>query len=204
MKVHIKPLLARGVLGGVWGLAAVLAAYMFDAWLPMFSLLFYPLIFAGAVPLAILFSGKNVPVHRAVSVGLISGLIYQLLSPIFPLIASVLAGASLGGGLTCNTEKPGELLGLLWNTLKGSVILPLVIITGSFIGGSLYILTESPLVHWFFWGLWAVIGFTFIPCNGVRDKDSFCEPLRHRGIDEFKEDARDIARELSKLNNNLN
>ena len=107
MKVDIFSLAARGILGGIWGLAAVISAYMFDAWLPMFSLLFYPLIFAGAVPLAVLYAGKDVPLLRAVSVGLISGLIYQLLSPVFPLFASVLAGASLGGGLSRNTEKPG-------------------------------------------------------------------------------------------------
>jgi len=93
MKVDIKSILARGILGGIWGLTAVISTYTFEGWLPMSSLLFYPLIFAGAVPLAVLFAGKDVPLLRAVSVGVISGLIYQLLSPVFPLFASVLAGA---------------------------------------------------------------------------------------------------------------
>ncbi len=204
MKLNIKSRLARGILGGIWGLAAAISAYMFDAWLPMFSLLFYPLIFAGAVPLAVLFNGKDVPVLRAVLVGLISGLIYQLLSPIFPLFASVLAGASLGGGLTRNAEKPGEMLGLVLNTIKGSVIVPLVVLTGSFIGGSLYMFTESPLVYWFFWGFWAVIGVTFILNSVFRDQHHDCEIRGHCALDDFKEDARDITRELSELNSNIN
>lgn len=204
MKLNIKSRLARGITGGVWGLAAVMSSYMFDAWLPMFSILFYPLIFAGAVPLAVLFSGYEVPILRAVFVGIISGLVYQLLSPIFPLAASVLAGASIGGSLTRSSEKPGELLGLLVNTLKGSVIVPLIILTGSLIGGPIYVLTQSPLAYWFFWGFWAVIGFTFIPGYGRREQDKSSDLKGHRGLDEFKENAKDISRELSELSSNIN
>lgn len=203
MKVDIKSRLASGVLGGVWGLAAVMSAYMLEGWLPMFSLLFYPLIFAGAVPLAVLFSGKDVTVFRAVSVGVISGLIYQLLSPLLPLFASILAGASLGG-LSGNAEKPGGQLGLIISTLKGSVIVPVIILTGSFIGGSIYMLTESPVALWFFWGFWAVIGISFIPNSAYGEPERDCTGRRYSPLDEFKEDARDITRDLSELNSNLN
>lgn len=204
MKVDIFSLAARGILGGIWGLAAVMSAYMLDGWLPTFSFLFYPIIFAGAVPLAVLFAGKEVPILRAVSVGVISGLIYQLLSPVFPLFASVLAGASLGGGLSRSTETTGGLLELILNTLKGSVIVPLVVVTGSFIGGSLYLLTESPIVHWFFWGFWVTMGISFVIKTEYNLRDLEYSTGRHGALDEFKEDARDIARDLSELNSNLN
>jgi hypothetical protein len=200
MKVEIKSLLARGILGGIWGLTAVISAYTFEGWLPMSSLLFYPLIFAGAVPLAVLFTGKGVPLLRAVSVGVISGLIYQLLSPVFPLFASVLAGASLGGGLSHNAGKPGGLLEVILTTLKGSVMVPMIILTGSFLGESLYKLTESPMAYWYFWGFWAALGISLIP--RARSKKSGPEhaPRNRSVLDDFKEDARDIKRDLSELN----
>ena len=69
MSLSITSLIIRGAAGAIWGLAAVVLAYMLGAWLPMFSLFFYPLIFAGAVPAAVLFSGRDVSAVRAVFVG---------------------------------------------------------------------------------------------------------------------------------------
>ena len=199
MNVRIAALLIRGLVGGLWGLLAVIAAYMFYAWLPMFSLLFHPLIFAGAVPAAVLFSGKNVTAMRAVFIGLVSGLIYQLLSPISPLLASVLAGASLGGGLAENSDKPVAIPGLILRTLRGALILPLIILTGTIVSGPLYLITQAPLYHWLFWGTWVALGIRLIsgPGNeGTKESNL----TGNSTLRDFRSEAGKIVRELSELN----
>lgn len=199
MKLDIFSLLIRGAVGGVWGLAAVILAYMSSAWLPAFTFLFYPFILAGAVPAAVLFSGKKVSVSRAIFVGFITGLIYGLVSPIFPLIASILAGASLGGGLSHGTEKPGESLELILSTLKGAVVLPLIILTGSIGSALLDVLTHAPLYHWLFWGAWATLCIRFITGPGKDEPEKTCLPGKS-ALDDFRTEAAGLTREISELN----
>lgn len=200
MRIDIKSLILPGALGGIWGLTVVICTYTFERHLPMASLLFFPLLFAGAVPAAVIFSGKAVSPLRAVSVGIVSGCIYQLLSPLFPLLSSVLAGAALGGGLSRDTGKLGGILESVLSTLKGVVILPVLIISGSFIAAVLYGLTESPIVHWFFWGFWAVLGISFIPQAYSNGNVARYEVRTSNVLDEFTQDAKEIGRDLAELN----
>lgn len=203
MRTGIKSLLLSGALGGVWGLAVVISAYMFETFLPMSSLLFFPLLFAGAAPAAVIFSGQPVPLLRAVAVGAVSGFIYQLLSPALPLLASVLAGAALGGGLSRSSGKPGDLLESVLSTLKGMVIMPALIISGSIIAGVLSGITGFPLLHWFFWGFWAVLGVSFIP-RGYRNRPELQEvPVRSSTLEGFTQEVREIKRDLAELNTHL-
>lgn len=203
MRLGLKSLILPGALGGVWGLSVVVFTYAFERLIPMASLLFYPLLFAGAVPAAVLFSERAVSPLRAVSVGIVSGCIYQLLSPLFPLLSSVLAGAALGGGLSQNTGKSGDILESVLSTLKGVAILPVLIISGSFIGGVLYGVTESPIVYWFFWGLWAAVGISFIPRARSKKSGPEYAPSDRDVLEEFTQEAREIRRDLAELNSSF-
>lgn len=200
MNLTMLSVLIRGSVGSLWGLAAVVLAYVVEGWLPVLSALFYPLIFAGAVPAAVLFSESSVPVLRAIFVGFVSGLIYALLSPLFPLIAAILAGASLGGGLARSSEEPGAFLALILNTLKGAVVLPVLILTGSIISGSIYILSQAPLYQWLFWGFWSSVGVMLISTRGKEATDREVARDRSSSLDEFGSEAKEITRELSELN----
>ena len=203
MKSHILSLAARGLLGGIWGLATVILTYMFGSWAPMSSFLYYPLVFAGAALIALSFSGKGVSAPRTLLIGAVSGLVLQLVSPVFALFGAVLAGASLGGGLSQGTGT----FRLLLNTLKGAVILPVVVFTGYVVSGVISLFfSELPLVHWFFWGFWVVVGISFIPnggYEGVESEYSDWQCGTPSGYEEFKEDAKDITRELCELKEKL-
>lgn len=200
MKGNILILTGRGIAGAVWGAVAGFLAFMLAVWLPIIPLLYYPLLFAGAVPLALIYTGRRMSLLQAVFAGVVSGLIYLVLSPVFPLFASILAGASLGGGLSNNAESPGDVLNLILNTLKGAVILPIVILTGSIVSG---LINDAPLYQWLYWGFWTTVGITFIPglCREVYksvDENGITGALQG-----FRSEAKDISRELSELNNRI-
>ena len=200
MNLTMLSILIRGSVGGLWGLTAVVLAYVLEGWSPVLSALFYPLIFAGAVPAAVLFSGNKLPVMRVVFVGLVSGMIYGLLSPLFPLLAAILAGASLGGGLAQNSDKPGDSLALILSTLKGALVLPILILIGSIISGPLSIGAGAPPYQWLFWGFWSAVCVMLIRTKGENEADHELVTCRRSGLDDFCSEAKEISREISELN----
>ena len=203
MKGNILSLAVRGILGGIWALMSVILTYMFSAWVSVSSFLYYPLVFAGAALIAVSFSGKGVSAPRALSVGAVSGLVLQLVSPVFALFGAILAGASLGGGLS----QGAGVLRLLLNTLKGAVVLPVVVFTGYVVSGAISLFfSEMPLVHWFFWGFWVVVGISFIVKADNKDReyesqDWYCGTVSE--LDEFREEAKNITTEISELNSKI-
>ena len=91
-------------------------------------------------------------------------------------------------------------MSLILNTLKGAVVLPIVILAGSIISGLLSIVTGAPFYHWLFWGFWFVMGARFI--SGWSSGNTNHESVRPEGsaAEDFRSEAKEIVREISELN----
>ncbi|MCI0480506.1 MAG: hypothetical protein L0213_02835, partial [Candidatus Dadabacteria bacterium] len=128
------------------------------------------------------------------------GFIYLLVSPMFPLFASILVGACLGGGHSPGGGRFGGLLNGTISTLKGMIIIPLVITSGEFLGAVIMVFLGSLLLATVFWGAWLGLGVCLIrfPLFGKRRGDG--NPRLASGLEEFRSEARDIARDLGEFN----
>ena len=97
MKNKLRSGLITVLLGGAWGAFAYFFNSVLLARFPFATLLFFPLLLGGITVIIAVAFETRIPFQSALFTGLISGFIYSLLSPLFPLLSSVLAGASLGG-----------------------------------------------------------------------------------------------------------
>ena len=198
MRNNLKPILMALILCGFWGIFAYLVRGFILVRFPITSLLFFPFLFGGIAAIISMIIEKRIPFGRALLVGFISGFVYQLLFLIFPFFASILAGASLGGGLVAGDGKLGDILDRLLSVLKGVFLFPFFIYFGSFIL-SFINLFGSDFLLWFFWGGWVglVIFLITMPIfkrdHTERDFQTFSE------VDEFKSEAQQILSELNQL-----
>lgn len=199
MKSLLRSFIVPVSLSGGWGVMTYLLGYIFLSRVPIGYMFFYPIIMTGVVVVAAVSGGSRVSHARAALTGFITGFIYLLVSPMFPLLASVLAGASLGGGLSEGRGRFGGLLDGAVSTLKGMIIFPIVIYTGEILGACVYIFLNSMFLGMVFWAVWLGLGVCIIrfPVTGRRGDSG--NPRRVRGLDEFRDEASEIKRDLGEL-----
>jgi hypothetical protein len=199
MNNKIKSILISLILCGFWGTFI----YLFGAFIftksPMASFLFYPVFFGGITSIVSMAIDLRIPFRRALVVGLLSGFIYQVLSPIFSFLSSMLAGVSLGGGLITDESRWGDFFNRIFSTIKGVFVLPFFIYTGGLITGISGGIFDSHLFLWFFWGGWIGLGVCLIttPIVSIDDTEEDCKTLSE--LDEFKSEVRQILSELNQL-----
>ncbi len=203
MKAAIKSFTVPVLLSGAWGVITFLGGYaIFNLFSPGRAF-FYPILLAGVVfasTFSTFKSGSGVSGSRAAITGFASGFIYLLVSPLFPLPASVLAGACLGGGLSAGRHRLGGLLEGIISALKGMIILPLVIFSGEFLSMLALIYTDSVILCCFLWGAWlgfgvCLIRFPVFGKGGGRD-----ERRTIPGLEEFRAESKETERDLREFN----
>jgi hypothetical protein len=192
MNARIKSFIVPVLLSGAWGGITFLLGCALLNDLPMGYAFFYPILLVGVVLASALGGGWGVSGARAALTGFISGFVYLLVSPMFPLFGSVLAGASLGGGLS----RGGGRLGGIISTVKGMIIFPLVILSGEFLGVLVLVSLDSVVLSCVFWGAWLGLGVCLIrtPVFGRRRGND--DPGLSSGLEEFRSEAREIAGDL--------
>lgn len=200
MKAAIKSFIVPVLLSGAWGAATLLLGYAFLNNVPLGYMFFYPMLLTGVAVAASAGRPGGISYARAGITGLVSGFIYLLVSPMFPLFASILAGACLGGGLSPGGGRFGGLLDGTVSTLKGMIIIPLVIASGEFLGAAIMIFLGSLLLAAVFWGAWlgfgvCLIRFPVFGKGGGRD-----ERRTIPGLEEFRAESKEIERDLREFN----
>lgn len=203
MKALLKSFIVPLSLSGAWGVMTYLLGYIFLSRLPMGYMFFYPIIMTGVVVAAAISGGSGVSHARAALTGFITGFIYLLVSPMFPLLASVLAGASLGGGLSEGKGSFGGLLDGAVSTLKGMIIFPLVIHSGELLGACVYIFLDSFFLGTVFWAAWLGLGVCLIRFPMSRRRGISGDKRRVRGLGEFKDEAGEIIMDLGELGSGI-
>lgn len=202
MNNRLYKLILASVIGSASG-ASVYAAYSSVLGeLPVYDYLFFPSLFATvSVSVPLVFRSKA-PVAGNFVTGLLSGLVYGLISPLFPLFAALITGASIGGGLAKRGEKPGAALEMVVMILKGAFWLPVAI----FLGGSVIALSgltgSSPMLLWLLWGgcLGLGLGIILVPVFGRSEGISEIQGSDDIGV--FKIETSQIRNDLRSLESN--
>lgn len=198
MKALIKSFTVPVLLSGAWGAATYVLGYLLLSNVPMGYVFFYPMMMVGVAVIVSISGGSGVSHARAAITGIATGFIYLLVSPMFPLLASVLAGASLGGGLSARSGRFGGLLSGTVSTLKGMIVFPLVIYSGEILGAWAFVLLNSVFLCMVFWGAWLGLGVCLIRIPASR-KSISGNKRRMQGLDVFRDEAGEIKRELQEL-----
>jgi len=199
MKNKLKSIFIPLILCGFWGTFIYLLGNFIFTQSRLTPFFFYPVLFTGITAIVSVTLVLRIPFRRALVVGLLSGFIYQVLSPIFPFLSSVLAGVSLGGGLITDNGRWGDLFNRIFSTIKGAFILPIFIYTGGLVTGIPNSIVDSYFFIWFFWGAWIGLGICLItiPVFNTDDTEEDFETLSE--LDEFKSEVRQILRELDQM-----
>ncbi len=203
MKTKTIRLLASILLSGFCGIAIHLIGAYILVRFPITSLLFFPLLFGGVAGIISMTIKKRIPFGRALLVGFISGFVYQLLFLVFPFFASILAGASLGGGLIAGDGKLRDILDRLLSVLKGVFLFPFFIYSGGFIS-SFMNLSGSDFLLSFFWGGWVGLAICLItiPIFNRENIDQDYQMLSE--VDEFRSETQQILRDLAQTESRFN
>jgi hypothetical protein len=199
MKNKLKTILIPLILCGFWGAFIYLFGTLMFGRSQIAFFLFYPVLFTGITAIVSVTLGLRIPFTRALLVGLLSGFIYQVLSPIFPFLSSVLVGVSLGGGLIADEGKWGDFFNRIFSAIKGAFISPFFIYTGGLVTGLVSSISDSDFLIWFFWGAWIGLGVCLItiPIFSTDDTEEDFKTLSE--LDEFKSEVRQILRELDQM-----
>ena len=199
MKNKFKSLLTPMLLSGVWGVFTYLIGSLISSGFSLASFLFYPILFGGVTGIIACAFGSRIPFVRAITVGLISGLIYHILSPISPFLTSVLIGAGLGGGLATDEVRLKDVFRRLISILKGVFIFPFFIYLGGLLEGITSSIFGSSFILWFFWGGWLSLGICIIYMPLFKEADSGEDFETLTEADEFTSETHEILRELRQL-----
>ncbi|MGH7908578.1 MAG: hypothetical protein ACRENW_01865 [Thermodesulfobacteriota bacterium] len=199
MKNKFKSLLIPIFLGGAWGVFTYLIGSLISSGFSLASFLFYPILFGGVTVIIACTFGSKIPFVRAITVGLISGLIYHILSPISPFLTSVLVGAGLGGGLAAEEGKFKDVFNRLISVLKGIFFFPIFIYVGGLLAGLTSSIFGSNFIIWFFWGGWLSLGICIIYMPLLKEADSGEDFETLSEADEFTSETHEILRELRQL-----
>lgn len=202
MKALLKSFMTPILLSGAWGAVTYVLGFLLLSNVPMGYVFFYPMMMIGVAVVVSISGGSGVSPARAALTGLATGFIYLLVSPMFPTLASVLAGASLGGGLSARSGRLGGLVNGMLSTLKGMIIFPLVIYLGEMLGAFVLIFLNSIFLCMVFWGAWLGLGVCLIrfPVSG---KSVSGNARRAEGLDAFRDEAGEIKRELAELESGI-
>jgi len=199
MKNKFKSLLIPILLGGAWGVFTYLVGSLVLSGFSLASFLFYPILFGGVAGIIACTFESRIPFARAITVGLISGLIYHILSPISPFLTSVFVGASFGGSLATDVGKLKGVFRRLISILKGVFIFPFFIYVGGLLAGLTSSIFGSNFIIWFFWGGWLSLGICIINMPLLKEGDTREGFQTLSEVDEFKSEAHEILRELRQL-----
>ena len=199
MKNKLKSIFIPLILCGFWGTFIYLLGNFIFTQSRLTPFFFYPVLFTGITAIVSVTLVLRIPFRRALVVGLLSGFIYQVLSPIFPFLSSVLAGVSLGGGLINDDGKWGDFFNRVFSAIKGVFILPFFIYTGGLITGISGGIFDSHLFLWFFWGGWIGLGVCLITTPVFRADNTEEDFKTLSELDEFKSEVRQILSELNQL-----
>jgi hypothetical protein len=199
MKNKLKSMLIPLILCGFWGTFIYLFGTLIFTQSPLASFLFYPILFGGITAIITITIEPKIPFTRALIVGLISGFIYQILSPIFPFLSSILAGVSLGAGLIIDEGKLGDIFNRLFSILKGIFLFPAFIYSGGLVAGITGSIFDSDFFLWFFWGAWIGLGICLISISIFKTSDPEQDFQTLSEVDEFKSEAQEILSELNQL-----
>jgi hypothetical protein len=197
MKRRTKRFAVPVLLSGLWGAAVYLLTLTQLYELTFTGLLFYPVLITGPVLIASACKRRGGSYMTSALAGLVSGLIYQLVSPLFPFLASVLAGASLGGALS---REGGGFFTTALSALIGIVVFTVLIALGGIISRTALYLTGSLAAYWLLWGALIGTGVMFlVPSKGNEEGKE--RGFTHNNIpyEELKAETRDIKRELDEL-----
>jgi len=203
MKALLKSFIVPVLFSGAWGVMTYLLGYIFLSRVPIGYMFFYPIIMTGVVVAVAISGGSSVPYARAALTGFITGFIYLLVSPMFPTLAAVLAGASLGGGLSEGKGRFGGLLDCAVSTLKGMIVFPIVIYTGEILGACVYIFLDSIFLGMVFWAAWLGLGVCIIRFPAFRSSGISGNQRSVRGLDEFRDETSEIKRDLGELGSGI-
>ncbi len=199
MKNKLKSLLIPVLLGGIWGVFTYCIGSLVLFRLPFTSFLFYPFFFGGIVVVIACTTESKIQFSRALIIGLISGFIYQILSPTLPLFSSVLVGASLGGGLAHDEGTFKDMFSRLFSILKGIVLFPIFIFVGRLLISLTSSITDSYLIFWFSWGVLLSLTISFIYSPLLNSENSDNDLQTYSDVDQFKSDVQQIKKELNQL-----
>lgn len=199
MKNKFKSLLTPILLGGAWGVFTYLLGSFISSRLSFTSFLFYPILFGGVTGIIAFTFESRIPFARAITVGLISGLVYHILSPVSPFLTSVLVGAGLGGGLASDEGRLKDVFSRLISILKGVFIFPFFIYVGGLLAGLTSSIFGSNFIIWFFWGAWLSLGICIINMPLFKEADSSEDFQTLSEADEFISETHEILRELRQL-----
>lgn len=199
MKNKFKSLLTPILLGGAWGVFTYLLGSFISSRLSFTSFLFYPILFGGVTGIIAFTFGSRIPFARAITVGLISGLIYHILSPVSPFLTSVLVGAGLGGGLASDEGRLKDVFSRLISILKGVFIFPFFIYVGGLLAGLTSSIFGSNFIIWVFWGAWLSLGICIINMPLFNEADSSEDFQTLSEADEFTSETQQILRDLNQL-----
>jgi hypothetical protein len=199
MKNKLKSFLVPMIIGGLWGVVIYLVSSLIFSTFPIASSLFFPVLFGGIAGIFSICVRTGISVERAIIVGLLAGSIYNLLSPIFPLFASILVGACIGAGLGRGSGKIFKLLDTLVRAMKGVLLFPILIFFGNLVSQFGFSIFNSSTVVWFIWGflLFFAIYVTCAPfldsCRSEGDRDTYIM------LDEIKRESQGILEEMRRL-----
>ena len=199
MKNKFKSLFIPIFLGGAWGVFTYLIGSLILSGFSLASFLFYPVLLGGVTGIIACAFGSGIPFVRAITVGLISGLIYHILSPISPFLTSVLVGAGLGGGLSTEEGRLKDVFRRFMSILKGVFIFPFFIYVGGLVAGLTSSIFGSNFIIWFFWGGWLSLGICIIYMPLFKEANSGEDFETLTEADEFTSETHEILRELGQL-----
>jgi hypothetical protein len=196
MKRRAKRFAVPVLLSGLWGAAVYLLTLTPLYELSFTGLLFYPVLITGPVLITSACSRRGGSYITAATAGLVSGLIYQLVSPLLPLLASVLAGAYLGGALS---RKGGGFFTTALSALKG-IFFFIIVALGGIISRTAFYLTGSLSVYWLLRGALTGTGVMFL-VPPEENEEQMQRVFTHSNIpyQEFRAEAGDIKRDLDEL-----
>ncbi|MGB7291473.1 MAG: hypothetical protein WBD99_04795 [Thermodesulfobacteriota bacterium] len=199
MKNKLKSFLVPMLIGGLWGVIIYLVSSLILSDVPFASSLFFPVLFGGIAGIFSISVRTGISAERAIIVGLLAGFIYNLLSPIFPLLASILLGVCIGAGLGRDSGKSFGVLYRFVRVVKGVLLFPIFIFSGNLVSKFVFSIFNSSLIVWFIWGflLFFAIYVTCAPfldsCRSEGDRDTYIM------LDEFKRESQGILEEIRRL-----
>jgi hypothetical protein len=199
MKNRPASFLGTMMTAGLWGIIIYLVSLPILSNVPFVSSLFFPVFFGGIAGIFSISVRTGVSVERAIIVGLLAGFIYYLLSPIFPLHASILVGACMGAGLGRDSGKIFKPLDTLVRVMKGILLFPILIFFGKLVSQFVFSILNSSTIVWFIWGflLFFAIYLTCAPFldsfKSDEDQDIYLM------LNEFKRESQGILKEIHRL-----
>lgn len=201
MRNKVVYILLIGIAGGFWGVAVNSVHSVALGKVPFAYLIFFPILFGGLSGIFSVISRIGTSTERALAVGSLAGFLYALLSPIFPFIASILAGACLGAGLGRYSADNADLFYRVTGLVKGIIIFPVVILSGNLVSKFLFGILNSDFIVCFIWGflLLSAIYLTCAPFTDSYKSRAYRET--YGCLDQFKSETREILNELSQLRN---